>query len=1040
MAIMANTQVFTKEWAENPQKIMHVLKKCSVSPKHQNEIRLLLLRMATSKLFVERPETEGTFTWAPKKGLEFSGHEEEAIAVAQERKRKTNHSEMSECSKKQRGLFDSTKSGNSSNSDISDNGSSDTQEDNSSNESRCDSDSDSEHSNDGNHSDEDADHDGKKNREEDAPIYEFKADVNVNNDEPDCPFTDSKLSCQKPGIIQVGDRLDKKICNFCISKGEQKGKYRGTFFGTVVEVQCNFIGEPTKIIVERDSGETETHVENNDGKPTVKEAVSQREKYLKKGYKIDDNRRKEAMSTITKIVEEGKNECPPYKINTEIFVNPGRDKVIRETSDSRTSFFATVMGSCAHFITKAEGFDSGKVEHKNMLMDLALIGSLSSSMDPIVTVLFETFKNLNTIGEFPSDMLTFYTDGCYSRNLNPAGGEGSRFNPLNGKKDSPKNVFELAKQNIDDCRESMNNILDCLTNLKESYDVGLEVEKDFIDDSGLKQFKKGKILSFEDGLYKVQFELSGRSFCCKMSSKEVEHKLSRKDLGYKALNRSDVADYTKELTEKINGINLFRSVFAMQLIGVVHHTKTFSKRAWQQLTYEKVAKGTAPANLALRLGVSSTIYEEVENNLVMPHEVVVNLACEKTRDKKKKDLFPLGGIMFHTGSDGYQMGNVVRQKGAPLSRQVLQKAANACKDVVLGIDRLLVGDTFLDGKTLLVGENLDLSAMYYENIRSAVGSDVPFHEKSNAICKAFVEACVLVKPTFVELSNRESNSFVFKDFDSFLAEKGVFSNEPVALVSVGRNQDVDIDFSSGDNQMHASSFIYKFAKTGAKLALVTKVMERFPVDKTFIDKHKKNIQNSLESWLDGEKGIEDWLKTERTALDLVSLAKENKTSIDDVKYISAVGKLIEVLANDKAVDTWKIAERELLLEMKVEINKEFTGSSICKVQDKGSPCYYQRHRKGYLDQLCCIDEAWFFDIMLASNNEEALRGKVKPFSTDKVLRRRWQTISFNPRTLIGQPSTLVIPTKSKEEMQEFLELLKSFPANWKRNVVITTVV
>ena len=90
--------------------------------------------------------------------------------------------------------------------------------------------------------------------------------------------------------------------------------------------------------------------------------------------------------------------------------------------------------------------------------------------------------------------------------------------------------------------------------------------------------------------------------------------------------------------------------------------------------------------------------------------------------------------MFHTGSDGYQMGNVVRQKGTPLSSQVLQKAANAWKDVVLGIDRLLVGDTFLDGKTLLVGENLDLPAMYYENIQSAVGSDVPFHEKSNAIC------------------------------------------------------------------------------------------------------------------------------------------------------------------------------------------------------------------------------------------------------------------------------------------------------------------
>lgn len=62
---------------------------------------MLLGRMATSKLLEERPETEGIFTCAPKKGLEFIGHEEEAIiAVAQERKRKTNHRKRSECSKK----------------------------------------------------------------------------------------------------------------------------------------------------------------------------------------------------------------------------------------------------------------------------------------------------------------------------------------------------------------------------------------------------------------------------------------------------------------------------------------------------------------------------------------------------------------------------------------------------------------------------------------------------------------------------------------------------------------------------------------------------------------------------------------------------------------------------------------------------------------------------------------------------------------------------------------------------------------------------
>lgn len=62
----------------------------------------------------------------------------------------------------------------------------------------------------------------------------------------------------------------------------------------------------------------------------------------------------------------------------------------------------------------------------------------------------------------------------------------------------------------------------------------------------------------------------------------------------------------------------------MQMIGVVHHDKKFTKRTLQQLTYEHVAKGTAPANLALRLGVSSATHEAVEKETKLPHKNVVN--------------------------------------------------------------------------------------------------------------------------------------------------------------------------------------------------------------------------------------------------------------------------------------------------------------------------------------------------------------------------------------------------------------------------------
>ena len=68
------------------------------------------------------------------------------------------------------------------------------------------------------------------------------------------------------------------------------------------------------------------------------------------------------------------------------------------------------------------------------------------------------------------------------------------------------------------------------------------LEKEFIDDNGSKSVQKGKILRHEDGLYEVKFELEGGPFCCKMSSSEVESKLRRSDLGYKALDRSDFGD------------------------------------------------------------------------------------------------------------------------------------------------------------------------------------------------------------------------------------------------------------------------------------------------------------------------------------------------------------------------------------------------------------------------------------------------------------------------------------------------------------------
>ena len=140
-----------------------------------------------------------------------------------------------------------------------------------------------------------------------------------------------------------------------------------------------------------------------------------------------------------------------------------------------------------------------------------------------------------------------------------------------------------------------------------------------------------------------------------------------------------------------------------------------------------------------------------------------------------------------------------------------------------------------------------------------------------------------------------------------------------------------------------------------------------------------------------------------------------------------------VLANEKEVKCWNTAERELLLEMKAEVDGTFTGSSICKDQVEGSPAYYRNQRKGCLDQFCCIDETCFIDIMLGSKNEQVLQNEVKPFSKDKNARRRWQHLAFNQVTHNPYPSMLVIPTKSKEETKEFLKLLKSFSVELEKN-------
>ena len=97
--------------------------------------------------------------------------------------------------------------------------------------------------------------------------------MNIDNDCHDFSSVEAKLSGRKPNDIQVGVGLTKSFVTLEFPRAKKKREYKGFFFGTVVEVEYNLKGKPTKIFVERDNGQRETWTEKSEPELLVKEAV-----------------------------------------------------------------------------------------------------------------------------------------------------------------------------------------------------------------------------------------------------------------------------------------------------------------------------------------------------------------------------------------------------------------------------------------------------------------------------------------------------------------------------------------------------------------------------------------------------------------------------------------------------------------------------------------------------------------------------------------------------------------------------------------------
>lgn len=108
------------------------------------------------------------------------------------------------------------------------------------------------------------------------------------------------------------------------------------------------------------------------------------------------------------------------KVEREVGIREGyiwlRDRESRETSDCTTSFFATVMGSCAHFIME-EGiwlWESRPWKHVDRVGFDWIFVLYGSNYYCLLWNFQKSAHNCRDLFR----LATFYTNGCYDRNLN----------------------------------------------------------------------------------------------------------------------------------------------------------------------------------------------------------------------------------------------------------------------------------------------------------------------------------------------------------------------------------------------------------------------------------------------------------------------------------------------------------------------------------------------------------------------------------------------------------------------------------------------
>ena len=1035
----------SKKWKDGVSKLMGIVN-THLKPDDQVEVERIVVNLARTKILVEvdndknkgmEEEIKKLVYYVPGKGLQLNGTRN-SLRRGRKRNRDGIHSKNSSYS--DNSGVESSDGGESNESSSEDDGESSDDEDGSSRDSRG-----------SNHNEDSVDEDVRdeknhsrgvqKKHAKTSTLYTFDTNKTVKGTNYDFVSVESALQSCKCEDVHVGDRVGLKMSKFQFKKGDEKGDYEGEFFGTVREVMYNIDKSPFIVEVERDNGNLETYktipTANDDKK--MMEFIDQRKTYISGGWKQDVVRTKNAVEKITNMVETANETCSVYDIDTQVFVKEGNDRVVRETASTRTSYFGPTMVSLAEAIKKSNGYDNNK--HSNLIIDLILTGLLSSSMDNIITVLFNPLKGIKNINECPKNILQHYQQCCYERKLNPAGGNNTRFQPLRGKKECEQNVFSLASEHISDYRCSISRLQTDLANMKERYSNELEVKKIFMTESGQATYT-GKIISYNEGTYKIQFNhenFEKGSFVCNMTSGEVKASLTKK-LEYTALDRRAFAQHAEILMKNVHGVSTFRSNLAIQLIGVCNYDENYSERTMQQIQYERVSLDTAPGIQALKLGVSPhRLYETVSKVTGIAQEEVANQVCETTRGNKKIDIFPLGAKLVHITNNGYTFGKLVKEGHEETSTNETSdqewftnkrvEVAGDATDIAIHALMNLVKEqnsTGIQGNNdeVLVVENMDVGFMYHAFVDDGVRSNEKFLVVAKNIVAAFVDAYLLLQPTLKQSSTHQSGSNTFHNLDAIIGgSNSGKSHKKIQVKSITSSSEFDLDFS-----ILASGQMFPFASAATKLALAAKVLEGFILTAEDMEcKKNKKLKSGLALWLaDSEsESIQSWITGRPTALDFVSLAKENKSK-DVSVYIKAVGHIIMLRAKENAdVDeVWQLAEKELLKEMNIEIGEDFQHSPFCKKNSSESTCavgYCRTIRKGLLDQLCSVDETGCLQVLLSCRSDKNLRQMVK-------VEHESYNVPSNSILMQSHPSTLIVP-RGKEKSQKctagFLNCLKT---------------